>query len=128
MEIEGNVIKLSKRSIVSRLFRSKDDKERIAAWRLDLNRVLHVFNVRSVTYSLKFPDHPLQTELVINIHGAVVDTRNIVSDIHRMVGRQEGNLSVSNRCATSITEKSSPLPRRKPGLRFQLPIDPISHI
>ena len=33
----------------SRLVYAKNDKEMIAAWKLDLNRILHVFNVCSVT-------------------------------------------------------------------------------
>jgi len=109
-EIEGNVVKLGKRNAVSRLFHSKDDKERIAGWRLDLNRVLHVFNVRSITSSPTFLIIRFQTELAINTHGAVVNTQNIVSDIHRTIverqdGTDGGNPSVSNRCAPSITEE-----------------------
>jgi hypothetical protein len=48
-EIERDIAKLGKRNAVSRLFHSKNDKEKIAAWRLDLNRILHVFNVRSIS-------------------------------------------------------------------------------
>jgi hypothetical protein len=50
-EIQRNVMKQSNRNPVSRLFHAKNDKDTIAAWRLDLNRILHVFNVRSVTLS-----------------------------------------------------------------------------
>jgi hypothetical protein len=42
------VVKNSKRNPVSRLFRAKNDEDAIAAWRQDLNRILHIFNVRSV--------------------------------------------------------------------------------
>ena len=111
-EIEGNVVELGKRNVVSRLFHSKDDKERIAAWRLDLNRVLHVFNVRSITpLPTLLTTHP-QTELAINTHTAVSDirhdvanTQNIVSDIHRtIVERQEGiNVSVSDHCTLFVS-------------------------
>ena len=37
-----------KRNAIARLFHAKNDKETIATWRLDLNRILHVFNVRSI--------------------------------------------------------------------------------
>ena len=47
-EIQRNIIKRGKRSAISRLFHAKEDKETIAAWRLDLNRILHVFNVRTI--------------------------------------------------------------------------------
>ena len=51
-EIQRKVIKQSRRNPVSRLFHSTGDKDIIAAWRLDLNRIIHVFNVRSVTCPL----------------------------------------------------------------------------
>ena len=47
-DIEKRAVKLGKRTAVARLFHFKDDKERIAAWRLDLNRILHIFNVCSI--------------------------------------------------------------------------------
>ena len=51
-EIQRRVIKQSRRNVVSRLFHAKNDKETIAAWKSDLNRILHVFNVCSVTFHL----------------------------------------------------------------------------
>ena len=48
-EIQGRVIKQSRRNPVSRLFHAKNDKESIASWTSDLNRVLHIFSVCSVT-------------------------------------------------------------------------------
>jgi hypothetical protein len=50
----------------------------ITAWRRDLNRVLHVFNVRSGGCVLDLLMTRLQTELAINTH-------MIVADIHRGV-------------------------------------------
>ena len=44
--IQRNTIKQSKRNAVSRLVYAKTDKEKIAAWKSDLSRILHVFNVR----------------------------------------------------------------------------------
>ena len=44
-EIQGRITKQGKRNAIFRHLTSKSDKERIAAWRLDLNRILHVFNV-----------------------------------------------------------------------------------
>ena len=46
-QMERNVVKLGKQNIISRLFCSQEEKDGIAAWKLDLNRVLRVFNVRS---------------------------------------------------------------------------------
>ena len=46
--IQNKVIKQGRRSAVSRVFHSKNDKDAIAAWRQDLIRILQIFNVRSV--------------------------------------------------------------------------------
>jgi hypothetical protein len=47
-EIQGKVVKRGKRNQISRFLSSKNDKDAIAAWRQDLNRILHIFNVRSL--------------------------------------------------------------------------------
>jgi len=47
-EIERNIIKQGKRNVISRHLRAEADKEKVAAWRLDLDKILQVFNVRSV--------------------------------------------------------------------------------
>ena len=46
-KIQAKVLKRSGRGSVSRFLHSKGDKDAIAAWKSDLNRILHVFNVRS---------------------------------------------------------------------------------
>ena len=70
--------------MASRLFHAKNDKDTIAAWRLDLNRVLHIFNVRSTGSVLLTLTPPLQTELAITTHV-------MVADIHRtLAAGQEG--------------------------------------
>ena len=50
-EIQRNIIKRSKRNAISRRYHAKDDKEAIAAWKLDLDGILRVFHVRSVTFA-----------------------------------------------------------------------------
>jgi len=47
-EIQGNIVEKGGRSLSSRLAHTKNDKEVIATWRSELDRILHVFNVRSV--------------------------------------------------------------------------------
>ena len=49
-EIQRKAMKQSERNAVSRLFHAKYNKEKIVAWKLDLNRILHVFNVRSMLF------------------------------------------------------------------------------
>ena len=45
-DIRKKATRLSGRGHVSRLLYAKGDKEKIAAWKLELNRILLVFNVR----------------------------------------------------------------------------------
>ena len=106
IEIQGKVVKRGKRNVISRLFHAKNDKETIASWRLDLDRILHIFNVRSVVFVRPLLTVYFQTELAINtrvnisdvrndvtatrnvvsnIHNDVVNTQTIVSDVHRDV-------------------------------------------
>ena len=103
-EILRNISKWGKRNLISRRFHAKDDKEAIATWRLDLNRILHVFNVRfsaSVQLLLTFR---FQTELGINTHVTVpdihkdaVNTCTVVSDVHRDTSNVPGvHCDVSN--------------------------------
>ena len=91
-EIQKNVVKQSKRNPVSRLFHAKSDKETIATWRLELNRILHVFNVRSIASVWPLLTVCFQTELAMNthivvsgIHHNVVNTHTIISDVHHDV-------------------------------------------
>ena len=47
-EIEKRITERVKRKLISQLVHAKNDKEMIATWKLDLNVILHIFNVRSV--------------------------------------------------------------------------------
>jgi hypothetical protein len=84
-EIERKVVKQSNRGSASRLLHAKNDKEKIAAWRLDLNRILHVFQVDPVASLLISLIVCLQTELAINAHVAISDVGQGVSDTHAVV-------------------------------------------
>jgi len=84
-EIQSNINKRGKRNKVSRMFHAKDDKEAIAAWRLDLNRILHVFNVRSVASARSLLTVHPQTELAINTNVAISDVRHKVVNTHTVV-------------------------------------------
>jgi len=48
-EIQRTLVKRGKRNPVSRLIHAKNNKNVITIWRLDLDRILQVFNVRSAT-------------------------------------------------------------------------------
>ena len=61
VEIREKVVEKGGRNLLSKLVRVKNDKETIAAWKLDLNGVLQVFTVRSITLtwlSLIVPSRP----------------------------------------------------------------------
>ena len=51
-EIQGKATKHTRRSRVSRFLRSKNDKEKIAAWKSELDRILQVFTVRLFAFIL----------------------------------------------------------------------------
>jgi len=51
LEIRQGIIKQSKQDVFSQLFHSKNDKEKIAAWKSELNRALLVFNVSFAVYA-----------------------------------------------------------------------------
>ena len=50
-EIQGRIAKLGKRNAFLQHLHAKDDKEKIAAWRLDFLRILQVFNVCPVVFA-----------------------------------------------------------------------------
>ena len=47
--IQRHIIKRGKRSIFRRFFRPKKNEKLVATWRLELEKIRHVFDVRSFT-------------------------------------------------------------------------------
>ena len=96
-EIQRHIIERGKRNVISRRYHAKDDKEAIATWRLDLNRILHDFHVCSVTSVWRLLTSRFQTELWINTYPAVSGTHQdaaankhtIVSDVHHDISNTE---------------------------------------
>ena len=102
-DIQGRVTKQSQRGRASRFLHAKGDKEKIAGWKAELNKILHVFQVRSVASPPTLLIASFQTELAINTHVVLSDTQNtvvdtcntvnnthhIVSDIHRAVMKNQ---------------------------------------
>jgi hypothetical protein len=128
-KIQGKVVKKGKRNALYRFVLSKTDKDKIAAWKQDFVRVLHVFNVRSIDsvgYSYTNSATPFQTELAIDTNMTVTDTKTMVTntetmvaDMHRnMLTEREGasgkNHSVGATFYPSTTE-FLPSPRFEPG-------------
>ena len=87
-EIQGDVTKYLERSTGSRLFHAKNDAGTIGAWKLNLNRTLHIFNVRSVCFTRPSLTVPFQTELAMNNHVTTSDIHRDVSEIwEEIIGR-----------------------------------------
>ena len=58
-DVQKKLVKWGERNMISRRFHAKDDKETIAVWRLDLDKILQVFRVRSVVQMVAIADSPL---------------------------------------------------------------------
>ena len=122
--MQKKIIKQSGRHRVSRFFHARDDKDTIAGWKSDLNRILVVFNVCPVYFLLVAANFPSpQTELTMNTHTIVADmhqnmlrTREATDSQNRVVGDNyflytaEKILIVAqtqNKSAISTTDRSS---------------------
>jgi hypothetical protein len=85
VEIQRKITKKGKQNAVSRLFHAKSDKETIAGWKSDLNKILLVFNVRSVVVVWLLLTVRPQTELALNTHTIVSGMDHNVTKIHAIV-------------------------------------------
>jgi hypothetical protein len=85
-KIHRKVVKQGKRNAVYRFILAKGDKEKIVSWKQDLARVLQVFNVRR-SVSWVFTNLPVlfQTELAIDTHMMVTDTKAVVVNTRKIV-------------------------------------------
>ena len=94
-EIQRKVTKQSQRNALSRFFHARNDKEKIAAWKLELDRILRVFNVRSVNLTWLSLSVPFQTELSLRTAVAVTSIHNDVSKIREQFGGQVHSVCAS---------------------------------
>jgi len=84
-EIQKHIIKWGKRNVISRGYHAKDDKKAITAWKLNLDGVLHIFNVCSVTFVWRLLTFRFQTELWMNPRAAISDTHQDAANKHTIV-------------------------------------------
>ena len=84
-EIQRMVVKQGERNAIHRFFDLRSDKRRLATWRLALDRVLRVFNVRSIGSTYSQLSVCLQTELAIHTHSVVSDLRHDIVNTQNMV-------------------------------------------
>ena len=50
MEIQRKIVKEGVRCSVSRSLRTKNDQSKIATWKAELDRILYVFDIRSIVF------------------------------------------------------------------------------
>ena len=115
-EIERKVVHQGNRGSVERFLHTKNDKEKISAWKLELDRILRVFQVGSIIDLLILLTVYHQTELAINAcleisevgqgvsdtHHIVSDTRAVVSDTHVIVSDTHAMLSDTHAVVSEI--------------------------
>ena len=84
-DIRSKVANQSKRNRISQAFHAKNDGQTIASWKVDLNRVLLVFNVCSIVSPRPALTIRTQTELGLNIYATASDVRDGVTKTHTAV-------------------------------------------
>ena len=83
-------------SLISRLFRAKNEKKTIGAWRLDLDGFLRIFNVCSFDLTWSSLIVPFQTTLAMDTDSTVFDMRYDVSKIPEDICGQVRSVSASH--------------------------------
>ena len=130
-EIERKAIKQSRRNAASRLVHARNDKDTIAGWKLDLGRILQIFNVRPVVFTRSSLTVTFQTELAMNTHVAVSDIRHDLSKIREEIGGIAHPVSVNRARSVDnrrILTRYLQLLRSKLGQQLRLLMVPPSHI
>ena len=124
-EIQEKALKRSGRSRVTRFLHSRDDKDAIAGWKSDLNRILHVFNVCSTcSHFAAATNHCFQTELAMNTHTIVADIRQDMSKLREGACSQDQAVSGIRTLIASLIKL---LPRLRTGQQFRLSRGPASN-
>ena len=85
-EVQKNITeRRGKRNTISRLLHAKEDKVAIAAWKGDIDKILHIFNVRSVTSVRPSLNLCFQAELETNPHTTISNTQQDAANTHATV-------------------------------------------
>lgn len=99
-EIQKHIVERGKRNALSRRYHAKDDKEAIATWGLEFNRILHVFHVCPIASAWRLLTFSFQTELWTNvrttdsgIHQGVKSKHTVIPDAHRGTPNAETTVS-----------------------------------
>ena len=79
--IQSKVTDRSNQNAISRAFHAKSDSQMIASWKMDLNRILLIFNVRSVVLEWSTLIVHSQAELGISIRETLSEVRDRLTKI-----------------------------------------------
>ena len=77
-----NITRRGKQNAISRRLNTENNNGAISTWRSDLNKILHVFNVRSITLVRLSLAFRLQTEPRTNTQDPYRDTSNPETIVH----------------------------------------------
>ena len=103
--IQESAVEPDKRNSLSRIFNAKNDKGTVAAWRSDLDRILHVFEVRTTDHSLPtLLKVRLQTELALHTHAAVSNVHEVVANTQGVVANTQGVVANTHGVVANIHE------------------------
>ena len=124
--IRGKVTERSKQNAISRAFHAKKDSQTIASWRMDLNRILLVFNVRSVIFVWPAPTVRPQTELGLNTYGTISDVHDGVTKTHTIVSVVQRDVADTHAVISEIRRETLGTgDRRRPVILWQLSVYPL---
>ena len=118
--IQKYVVRRGKRTIVPQLFRAKDDKKSVTAWRSDLDEIRRVFEVRSFTPFGQWPisSFHFQAEPSTSTSIGIPDVGDGPSNIHVTVSEVR-NEPVDPRTTASNVDRDTPTNDREENDRFR---------
>lgn len=128
VEIQRHIIERGERRAIFRPFHMMSDKRAIATWKSDFDRIIHIFNVRSVASVRPSLSFPFQTEIEIGTHAAVSDvhrgatgTRFVVSNTRHDISNAEAIPLIVRRDVSNTHPVVSGVPRDIPSPEIVFP-------
>ena len=113
-DIQGKIIKKNERNVVARAFYARSDKDAIAAWEQEFDKILQIFQVRPLCFVWHSLKGSFQAELAVNTHVAVTGGRREVASINQKFTNMHRDIlaikeGVSNNQRSVCQTYSSPM-------------------
>ena len=89
-DIQAKIAEKHERTILSRAFHARADKDKIATWQQEFKTILEIFNVCSIDSIWHRLMAVLQTGLAVNTNAMIADIRRLIKEgtqIHKLVSR-----------------------------------------